>query len=96
MLESFQPCTETILTADNSEMICSGKGQVKINLDNSGLCLNLNEVRLILSSEIKLISLEYLLKENYKITSKSHDKLVLSRKDSPNLIFFVDKLKPII
>ena len=94
ILESLKPCMETILTADNSKMICSKKGTVKIDLDNSGSFLTLNEVRLIPSSEIKLISLEYLLKENYTITSKSHEKLVLSRNDSSDLIFQIPPSGP--
>ena len=54
-LNSFQTCSEIILSANDSEMICSGKGDVKIQMDKSMLILK--DVRLIPSSKLKLISL---------------------------------------
>ena len=84
---SLQACTEKILSADDSEMICSGKGEVRIIVDNVGSILTLKNVRLIPSTRHKIMSLEHLLKQNYTLVSKSPEMLVLSRRNSPKLVF---------
>ena len=75
-------------------MICSGKGEVQIIVDNVGLILSLKNVRLIPSSRLKIISLEYLLKQKYTMVSKSFEQLVLSRHNGPDLVFQIPPSGP--
>ena len=89
---SFQTCSETILSANDSEMTCSGKGDVNIQTGKS--MLTLKDVRLILSSKLKLISLELLLKDKYTITSESSELLVLSQNNRPKLVFQIPNKGP--
>ena len=83
-LKSFQSCSEIILSANDSEMTCCGKGDVKIQMEKS--MLTLKNVRLIPSSKMKLISLELLLQEKYI--------LVLSQNNRPKLVFQIPKEGP--
>ena len=89
---SFQTCSEIILSANDSEMICSGKGDVNIQTGKSTLILK--DVRLIPSSKLKLISLELLLKDKYTITSESSELLVLSQSNRPKLMFQIPNTGP--
>ena len=56
--------------------------------------LTLKNVRLIPSSQIKLISLELLLKEKYTTLSESPETLVLSQSNRPKLMFQKPKKGP--
>ena len=90
--DSFQTCSETILSANDSEMTCSGKGDVNIQMGKS--TLKLKDARLIPSSKLKLISLELLLKDKYTITSESSEVLVLSQSNRPKLMFQIPNKGP--
>ena len=89
---SFRTCSEIILSANDSEMTCSGKGDVNIDMGKSKLILK--DVRLIPSSKLKLISLELLLKDRYTIMSESSDLLVLSQTNRPKLVFQIPEKGP--
>ena len=91
-LNTFQTCSEIILSANDSEMTRSGKGDVKIPMETS--MLTLKDVRLIPASKIKLISLEKLLQEKYTIMSESPETLVLSQNNRPKLVFQIPKEGP--
>ena len=91
-LKSFQSCSEIILSANNSEMPCCGKGDVKIQMGESTLMLR--NVNLIPSSQMKLVSLELLLQDKYTITSESPETLVLSQNNRPKLVFQIPKKGP--
>ena len=86
---SFQSCSEIILSANDSEMTCSGNGDVNIQMGKS--MLTLKDIRLIPSSKLKLISLELLLKDKYTIMSESSELLVLSQTNRPKLVFQIPK-----
>ena len=85
--DSVKPCSEIIISADDSEMKCSEKGDLNITLDDQGTPIHLKDVRVIPSSNLKLISLEHLLSQGYQIKSKSSDTLILTCLKGPTIEF---------